>query len=152
MKYRNDLIDKKVLIICNSSGPNNWNHYCSYVVGKVISYNPSINSIMIEYGDKTRNYFSLIDYNDPFKKHNDSYNRGLYKRLAYKIPLNRYSESWWYDVFSLQSAEKLLNHNIKHSREKYVYGECILSKVCYNHISKKNFFELLLKELKDESN
>lgn len=151
MKYRNDLIGTKVLIICNGVGPNQWNYYCSYVVGKIINYNPSINSIMIEYGDKTQKFFTLIDYDNPFKITNDSYNRGgIYKRLAYKVPLD--SKSWWYDVFPLHTAEKILTHNIKHSREKYVYGKCILSKVCYNHISKKNFFELLLKELKDESN
>lgn len=46
MKYRNDLISKKVLIICNSIGDNYKKLYCSYVLGKITEYDPVTNKIM----------------------------------------------------------------------------------------------------------
>ena len=47
MKYRNDLIGKKILIICNSIGSSYKRLYCSYVLGKIIEYNPATNKIMV---------------------------------------------------------------------------------------------------------
>ena len=47
MKYRNDLIGKKILIICNSIGSSYKRLYCSYILGKIIEYNPATNKIML---------------------------------------------------------------------------------------------------------
>ena len=47
MKYRNDLIGKKILIICNSIGSSYKRLYCSYVLGEITGYDPATNKIMV---------------------------------------------------------------------------------------------------------
>lgn len=141
MKYRNDLIDKKILIICNSIGNNYKRLYCSYVLGKIIEYNPVTNKIMV-----IRN----TDTDSPieFKINNNSFDN----RFATKEPEND-NETWWYVAFIDEKAIQLLKGNLlKQNNRRPVYKSCYLSPICYGkYKSKKEYLTYLLNELNNKS-
>ena len=80
MKYRNDLIGKKILIICNSIGSSYKRLYCSYILGKIIEYNP-IHEIG---GKKIKNIFTEYTNVDSIV-----FGRDIFKCLAY---IEKYSD------------------------------------------------------------
>lgn len=142
MESRNDLIGKKVLIICNSIGVNYKKLYCSYVLGKITEYNPVTNKIMV-----IRN----TDHTDSpieFKINNNSFD----KRFATKEPEND-NETWWYVAFIDDEAIKLLKGNLlKQNNRRPVYKSYYLSTICYGmYKSKKEYLTYLLNELNNKS-
>ena len=143
MKYSKELVNTNVLIIYKDNDKHYTYHfYCKYIIGKIVSYNPSNNTILIEFSDskKTRKYFTLLDYEDPFILQDKNENR-----LAYKEPEN--NKELWYDVYIDNEAIMLLKNNIEFFKKIYVYKHYVLSKQCYRNKTKKSFFEKLLNEL-----
>ena len=139
MKYRNDLIGKKILIICNSIGSSYKRLYCSYVLGKIIEYNPATNKIMVI--RNTEHADSPIE----FKINNDN-------RFATREPENG-NEKWWYVAFADEEAIQLLKRNLlKQNNRRPVYKSYYLSTICYGkYKSKKEYLTYLLNELNNKS-
>ena len=139
MEYKNDLIGKKVLIICNSIGSSYKKLYCSYVLGEITGYNPDTNKIMViinaEHAD------SPIE----FKINNDN-------RFATREPEND-NEKWWYTAFVDDKAIQLLKLNLlKQNNRRPVYKSYYLSTICYGkYKSKKEYLTYLLNELNNKS-
>ena len=142
MESRNDLIGKKVLIICNSIGVNYKKLYCSYVLGEITEYNPVTNKIMV-----IRNT-DHADLPIEFKINNNSFD----KRFATKEPEND-NETWWYVAFIDDEAIKLLKGNLlKQNNRRPVYKSYYLSTICYGmYKSKKEYLTYLLNELNNKS-
>ena len=141
MEYRNDLIGKKVLIICNSIGSSYKKLYCSYVLGEITGYNPDTNKIMV-----IRNT-EHVDSPIEFKINNDNDNR-----FATREPEND-NEKWWYVAFDDDKAIQLLKLNLlKQNNRRPVYKSYYLSTICYGkHKSKKEYLTYLLNELNNKS-
>ena len=139
MDSRNDLIGKKVLIICNSIGNNYKKLYCSYVLGKITGYDPATNKIMVI--RNTEHADSLIE----FKINNDN-------RFATREPEND-NEKWWYTAFVDDKAIQLLKLNLlKQNNRRPVYKSYYLSSICYGkYKSKKEYLTYLLNELNNKS-
>ena len=139
MKYRNDLIGKKVLIICNSIGDNYKKPYCSYVLGKITEYDPATNKIMV-----IRNT-EHVDSPIEFKINNDN-------RFATREPKND-NETWWYIALADDKAIQLLKGNLlKQNNRRPVYKSYYLSTICYGkYKSKKEYLTYLLNELNNKS-
>ena len=139
MDSRNDLIGKKVLIICNSIGSSYKKLYCSYVLGKIIEYNPTTNKIMVI--RNTEHADSPIE----FKINNDN-------RFATREPENN-NEKWWYTAFVDDKAIQLLKLNLlKQNNRRPVYKSYYLSSICYGkYKSKKEYLTYLLNELNNKS-
>ena len=139
MEYKNDLIGKKVLIICNSIGSSYKKLYCSYVLGEITGYNPDTNKIMViinaEHAD------SPIE----FKINNDN-------QFATREPEND-NEKWWYTAFVDDKAIQLLKLNLlKQNNRRPVYKSYYLSTICYSkYKSKKEYLTYLLNELNNKS-
>lgn len=139
MEYKNDLIGKKVLIICNSIGSSYKKLYCSYVLGEITGYNPDTNKIMVirnaEHAD------SPIE----FKINNDNL-------FATREPEND-NEKWWYVAFVDDKAIQLLKLNLlKQNNRRPVYKSYYLSTICYGkYKSKKEYLTYLLNELNNKS-
>ena len=139
MEYKNDLIGKKVLIICNSIGSSYKKLYCSYVLGEITGYNPDTNKIMViinaEHAD------SPIE----FKINNDN-------QFATREPEND-NEKWWYTAFVDDKAIQLLKLNLlKQNNRRPVYKSYYLSTICYGkYKSKKEYLTYLLNELNNKS-
>lgn len=144
MKSRNDLIGKKVLIICNSIGSNYKKLYCSYVLGEITEYNPVTNKIMV-----IRNT-EHVDSPIEFKINNDN---SFDNRFATREPEND-NETWWYVAFADDKAIQLLKRNLlKQNNRRPVYKSYYLSTICYGkHKSKKEYLTYLLNELNNKSN
>ena len=139
MKYRNDLIGKKVLIICNSIGSSYKKLYCSYVLGEITGYDPATNKIMVI--RNTEHADSPIE----FKINNDN-------RFATREPENN-NEKWWYTAFVDDKAIQLLKLNLlKQNNRRPVYKSYYLSTICYGkYKSKKEYLTYLLNELNNKS-
>ena len=139
MDSRNDLIGKKVLIICNSIGNNYKKLYCSYVLGKITGYDPATNKIMVI--RNTEHADSPIE----FKINNDN-------KVATREPEND-NEKWWYTVFVDNKAIQLLKLNLlKQNNRRPVYKSYYLSSICYGkYKSKKEYLTYLLNELNNKS-
>ena len=139
MASRNDLIGKKVLIICNSIGNNYKKLYCSYVLGKITGYDPATNKIMVI--RNTEHADSPIE----FKINNDN-------RFATREPEND-NEKWWYTAFVDDKAIQLLKLNLlKQNNRRPVYKSYYLSSICYGkYKSKKEYLTYLLNELNNKS-
>ena len=139
MDSRNDLIGKKVLIICNSIGNNYKKLYCSYVLGEITGYDPATNKIMVI--RNTEHADSPIE----FKINNDN-------RFATREPEND-NEKWWYTAFVDDKAIQLLKLNLlKQNNRRPVYKSYYLSTICYDkHKSKKEYLTYLLNELNNKS-
>ena len=139
MASRNDLIGKKVLIICNSIGSSYKKLYCSYVLGEIIGYDPATNKIMVI--RNTEHVGSPIE----FKINNDN-------RFATREPEND-NEKWWYVAFVDDKAIQLLKGNLlKQNNRRPVYKSYYLSTICYGkHKSKKEYLTYLLNELNNKS-
>ena len=139
MEYKNDLIGKKVLIICNSIGSSYKKLYCSYVLGEITGYNPDTNKIMViinaEHAD------SPIE----FKINN-------YNQFATREPEND-NEKWWYTAFVDDKAIQLLKLNLlKQNNRRPVYKSYYLSNFDYGkHKSKKEYLTYILNELNNKS-
>ena len=142
MGLRNDLIGKKVLIICNSIGDNYKKLYCSYVLGKITEYDPATNKIMV-----IRNT-EHVDSPIEFKINNDNNDN----RFATREPEND-NEKWWYVAFADEEAIQLLKLNLlKQNNRRPVYKSYYLSTICYGkHKSKKEYLTYLLNELNNKS-
>lgn len=161
MKYKHELIGKKVLIICDCDGISIHRIYCAYILGEIIKYNPDKNEINIrivntdyyilyklfysKLGNHTYFEFTL-NMNDPFV-HIYSDNR-----LAYKEPKD-YNKLWYYIVYSDNEAISLLKNNLSDKEDKPVYGYAYLSTDCYykQFKSKKKYLTYLLHELSNEN-
>ena len=143
MDSRNDLIGKKVLIICNSIGSSYKKLYCDYVLGKITGYDSDTNKIMIirniEHAD------SPIEF-----KIND--NNSFDNRFATREPENS-NEKWWYVAFADEEAIQLLKRNLlKQNNRRPVYKSYYLSTICYGkYKSKKEYLTYLLNELNNKS-
>lgn len=139
MESRNDLIGKKVLIICNSIGDNYKKLYCSYVLGEITGYNPNTNKIMVI--RNTEHADSPIE----FKINNDN-------RFATREPKND-NETWWYIALADDKAIQLLKGNLlKQNNRRPVYKSYYLSTICYGkYKSKKEYLTYLLNELNNKS-
>ena len=139
MDSRNDLIGKKVLIICNSIGSSYKKLYCSYVLGEITGYDPATNKIM--FITNTEHAYSPIK----FKINNDN-------RFATREPEND-NEKWWYVAFADEEAIQLLKRNLlKQNNRRPVYKSYYLSTICYDkHKSKKEYLTYLLNELNNKS-
>lgn len=139
MDSRNDLIGKKVLIICNSIGNNYKKLYCSYVLGKITGYDLATNKIMVI--RNTEHADSPIE----FKINNDN-------RFATREPENG-NEKWWYVAFADKEAIQLLKRNLlKQNNRRPVYKSYYLSTICYGkYKSKKEYLTYLLNELNNKS-
>ena len=142
MGSRNDLIGKKVLIICNSIGDNYKKLYCSYVLGKITEYDPATNKIMV-----IRNT-EHVDSPIEFKINNDNNDN----KFATREPEND-NEKWWYVAFAGDKAIQLLKGNLlKQNNRRPVYNSYYLSTICYGkHKSKKEYLTYLLNELNNKS-
>lgn len=142
MESRNDLIGKKVLIVCNSIGDNYKKLYCSYVLGKITEYNPATNKIMV-----IRNT-EHVDSPIEFKINSDNNDN----RFATREPEND-NETWWYVAFTDDKAIQLLKGNLlKQNNRRPVYKSYYLSTICYGkHKSKKEYLTYLLNELNNKS-
>lgn len=143
MESRNDLIGKKVLIICNSIGSNYKKLYCSYVLGKITEYNPATNKIMV-----IRN----IEHTDSpveFKINNGNSFDNIF---ATREPEND-NETWWYVALTDDKAIQLLKGNLlKQNNRRPVYKSYYLSNIDYGkHKSKKEYLTYLLNELNNKS-
>lgn len=143
MESRNDLIGKKVLIICNSIGSNYKKLYCSYVLGKITEYNPVTNKIMV-----IRN-IEHADSPVEFKINNGN---SFDNRFATREPEND-NETWWYVAFTDDKAVQLLKGNLlKQNNRRPVYKSYYLSTICYGkYKSKKEYLTYLLNELNNKS-
>lgn len=147
MKYRNDLINNKVLII-HSYFSKMYRHYCTYHICIIKHYIPSINLIIVGCSDINRSRFTLIliDHDDPFIK--DDY---CSKEIAYNYSLN----DGGYYILNTNEAEKQLNKDLIHYRKKTFYsaGSKLVKTdgILLTSKERKTLFEHLLKELKDES-
>lgn len=139
MASRNDLIGKKVLIICNSIGSSYKKLYCSYVLGEITGYDPATNKIMV-----IRNT-EHVDSPIEFKINNDN-------QFATREPEND-NEKWWYVAFVDDKAIQLLKGNLlKQNNRRPVYKSYYLSTICYGkHKSKKEYLTYLLNELNNKS-
>ena len=139
MDSRNDLIGKKVLIICNSIGSSYKKLYCSYVLGEITGYDPATNKIMV-----IRNT-EHTDSPIKFKINNDN-------RFATREPEND-NEKWWYVAFADEEAIQLLKRNLlKQNNRRPVYKSYYLSTICYGkYKSKKEYLTYLLNELNNKS-
>ena len=139
MDSRNDLIGKKVLIICNSIGYNYKKLYCSYILGEITGYDPATNKIMVI--RNTEHADSPIE----FKINNDN-------RFATREPEND-NEKWWYVAFADEEAIQLLKRNLlKQNNRRPVYKSYYLSSICYGkYKSKKEYLTYLLNELNNKS-
>lgn len=143
MEFRNDLIGKKVLIVCNSIGDNYKKLYCSYVLGKITEYNPATNKIMVirntEHADSPIE-FKIGDGNS------------FDGRFATRKPEND-NETWWYVAFTDDKAIQLLKGNLlKQNNRRPVYKSYYLSNIDYGkHKSKKEYLTYLLNELNNKS-
>lgn len=148
MKYRHELIGKKVLIICNSIGTNYRKSYCSYVLGRITEYNPITNKICVI--RDTNHIGSSVEFE---LNNHDPFDFPFYKdnRFATKNPTD-YNETWWYIILSDEYAINLLKNNIKHiNLRKPDYKSYYLSSVCYGkYKSKKEYLTYLLNELNNE--
>ena len=142
MGSRNDLIGKKVLIICNSIGDNYKKLYCSYVLGKITEYYPATNKIMV-----IRN-IEHVDSPIEFKINNDNNDN----KFATREPEND-NEKWWYVAITDDKAIQLLKGNLlKQNNRRPVYKSYYLSTICYDkHKSKKEYLTYLLNELNNKS-
>ena len=142
MGSRNDLIGKKVLIICNSIGDNYKKLYCSYVLGKITEYDPATNKIMV-----IRN-IEHVDSPIEFKINNDNNDN----KFATREPEND-NEKWWYVSITDDKAIQLLKGNLlKQNNRRPVYKSYYLSTICYDkHKSKKEYLTYLLNELNNKS-
>ena len=142
MGSRNDLIGKKVLIICNSIGDNYKKLYCSYVLGKITEYDPATNKIMV-----IRNT-EHVDSPIEFKINNDNNDN----KFATREPEND-NEKWWYVAITDDKAIQLLKGNLlKQNNRRPVYKSYYLSTICYDkHKSKKEYLTYLLNELNNKS-
>lgn len=138
MESRNDLIGKKVLIICNSIGTSYKRLYCSYALGKIIEYNSATNKIMV-----IRNT-EHVDSPIEFKLNNDN-------RFATREPEND-NETWWYVAFADDKAIQLLKGNLlKQNNRRPVYKSYYLSNIDYGkYKSKKEYLTYLLNELNNK--
>ena len=143
MKYRNDLIGKKILIICNSIGSSYKRLYCSYVLGKITEYNPTTNKIMV-----IRNT-EHVDSPIEFKLNNGN---SFDNRLATREPEND-NETWWYVALADDKAIQLLKGNLlKQNNRRPVYKSYYLSNFDYGkYKSKKEYLTYLLNELNNKS-
>lgn len=142
MESRNDLIGKKVLIVCNSIGSNYKKLYCSYVLGEITGYNPDTNKIMViinaEHADSPIEFKINSDNND--------------NQFATREPEND-NETWWYTSFVDDKAIQLLKGNLlKQNNRRPVYKSYYLSTICYGkYKSKKEYLTYLLNELNNKS-
>ena len=148
MKYRNDLIGKKVLIICNSIGSSYKRLYCSYVLGEITEYSPVTNKIMVI---RHIGHIGYIGSSVEFKLNNhDPFDYPYYldNRFATREPEND-NETWWYVAFADNEAIQLLKRNLlKQNNRMPVYKSYYLSTVCYGkYKSKKEYLTYLLNEL-----
>lgn len=139
MDSRNDLIGKKVLIICNSIGSSYKKLYCSYVLGEITGYDPATNKIMVIRNNEH------VDSPIEFKINNDN-------RFATREPENS-NEKWWYVAFADEEAIQLLKRNLlKQNNRRPVYKSYYLSTICYSkYKSKKEYLTYLLNELNNKS-
>lgn len=142
MESRNDLIGKKVLIICNSIGSNYKKLYCSYVLGKITEYDSATNKIMVI--RNTEHVDSPIEF-----KINSDNNDNIF---ATREPEND-NETWWYVALADDKAIQLLKGNLlKQNNRRPVYKSYYLSTICYGkHKSKKEYLTYLLNELNNKS-
>lgn len=142
MESRNDLIGKKVLIVCNSIGDNYKKLYCSYVLGKITEYDSATNKIMV-----IRNT-EHVDSPIEFKINSDNNDN----RFATREPEND-NETWWYVAFVDDKAIQLLKGNLlKQNNRRPVYKSYYLSNIDYGkHKSKKEYLTYLLNELNNKS-
>lgn len=142
MESRNDLIGKKVLIICNSIGSNYKKLYCSYVLGKITEYNPVTNKIMV-----IRN-IEHADSPVEFKINNGN---SFDNRFATREPEND-NETWWYVAFTDKAVQLLKGNLLKQNNRRPVYKSYYLSTICYGkYKSKKEYLTYLLNELNNKS-
>lgn len=143
MESRNDLIGKKVLIICNSIGSNYKKLYCSYVLGKITEYNPTTGMVMV-----IRN-IEHADSPVEFKINNGNSFDNIF---ATREPEND-NETWWYVALTDDKAIQLLKGNLlKQNNRRPVYKSYYLSTICYGkHKSKKEYLTYLLNELNNKS-
>lgn len=150
MKPINNIINKKVLVICNSNGPDWKRIYCSFFIGKIIEYNPENNTVNIENKNKQIRTYNIVDHIDPFISQYDCIN-GIYKYELNKMFAYYRSDDIihkiWYNVFIGDMALTILKNNIKQSRSQYVYKSCCLSSFSYGNKTKKRFLRDLLNEL-----
>lgn len=143
MESRNDLIGKKVLIVCNSIGDNYKKLYCSYVLGKITEYDSATNKIMVirntEHADSPIE-FEIGDGNS------------FDNIFATREPEND-NETWWYVALADDKAIQLLKGNLlKQNNRRPVYKSYYLSTICYGkHKSKKEYLTYLLNELNNKS-
>lgn len=143
MESKNDLIGKKVLIICNSIGSNYKKLYCSYVLGKITEYDPDTNKIMV-----IRNT-EHVDSPIEFKINNG---KSFDNRFATR-ELENDNETWWYVAFADDKAIQLLKGNLlKQNNRRPVYKSYYLSNIDYGkYKSKKEYLTYLLNELNNKS-
>lgn len=144
----NEILNKKVLIICNSIGSSMNKVYCSYFIGKIIDYNPEDNTVIIENKNKDIKKYNIINKDhDPFNFSHRTYNND--NRFAY-YRSDELNSKIWYDVFIGDKALTILKNNIKHSQSQYVYKVYCLSSFSYNrNKTKKRFLRDLLTELEE---
>ena len=164
MKYKHELIGKKVLIICNSGGRSIKKIYCAYVLGEIIEINPITNKVKIKLIDTGIRYFTLyilfycrlgtstsfefnLNSNDPF----DINTSNLYNDIfAYKNP-DVYDRTWWYTIYIEDVASKLIEKNLNEIKDKPVYHSYFLSTECYGkYRSKQEYLKYLLSEFTNE--
>lgn len=146
MESRNDLIGKKILIICNSIGTSYKRLYCSYALGKIIEYNPATNKIMVI---RHIGHIGYIGSSIEFKLNNGN---SFDNRFATREPEND-NEKWWYVALADDNAIQLLKGNLlKQNNRRPVYKSYYLSTVCYGkYKSKKEYLTYLLNELNNKS-
>ncbi len=142
MESRNDLIGKKVLIICNSIGTSYKRLYCSYALGKIIEYNQATNKIMV-----IRNT-EHVDSPIEFKLNNG---KSFDNRFATREPEND-NETWWYVALADDKAIQLLKGNLlKQNNRRPVYKSYYLSNFDYGkYKTKKEYLTYLLNELNNK--
>lgn len=149
MKIQNNynLIGKKILII-HYYLSNFFKQYCTYHIATIKCYIPSCNIIIVECSNINRKRFTLVDHNDPFINESKNYS---VKKLATNFSKN----DGWYYVFTPEESIKQLEHNLSHYMVKRSFNS---SKIVHKDgcplttKERKKIFELLLNELKDESN
>lgn len=145
MKYQNNLVGQKVLII-HSYWSKFVKHYCRYYIARIIKYYPSSNLIIVDCKDINRTRFILIDHDDPFtnREYSDD-----------KLSIHHSNNDCNYYVFTHDGSEKILNYNLIHYKNKRCYPSAkivLTDGIPLITRERKKIFELLLNELKDESN
>lgn len=161
MKYKHELIGKKVLIICDSN-PSYKRICCAYLLGEIfdfdtiknriivrlidtgISYNNLYNIIYSKLGTATLFEFKL-NTNDPFDD-NNCYKDDIF---AYRNPYD-YNKLWWFAIYIGNNARKLIQKDLNEIKDKSVYDNYFLSQNCLEKYKSKNeYLTYLLNELNE---